>query len=550
MSRIAEPATGSAGAPAPAAPAKPGFAAQVRSYPRTFWVANTMEIFERMAWYGIYTLVGLYLTDSVAHGGLGLREEQAGTIVGIVTFLLYLMPVVTGALADRYGYKKMFVLAYAVMTPAYFTLGLYDSYNGFLFGYLMVAIGAAIFKPVVLGTVARTTVESNSQLGFGLFYMMVNVGGFLGPLVAGIVRHPDPATGSSAWRNIFTASAVWIGLNFLWVLLFFKEPTTEAGSATARTARKVLSDAVEVLGNVRFFLCAFVILVLFFAAGKQWVTWRQAGVLSAGWLGLNLAYDAGLRLAGRARGGAGALLAPMRVSNWRFAVYLLILSGFWTVFNQMVGATLVWYVRDFVQTRPLMDAAAGFLRAFGADGAAQRVVNYAAAGGQVNPEWISNLDPFCIVLLQIVVSLVVARIGRFAGMIAGLVVTGLGTGLPFLLGHGQPGILVASGWLTVVAVCVFAIGEMMASPTSQEYIGRIAPGDQVALYMGYYFVAVALGNLFGGVLSGTLYGSLARDRGRPDLMWLVFAVLSFATALALGIYNRYAVQRVQASRAA
>lgn len=528
---------------------KTGFREQVRSYPRTFWVANTMEIFERMAWYGIYTLVGLYLTDSVAHGGLGLREEQAGTIVGIVTFLLYLMPVVTGALADRYGYKKMFLLAYAVMSPAYFLLGSYHSYAGFLFGYLLVAVGAAIFKPVVLGTVARTTTETNSQLGFGLFYMVVNIGGFLGPWIAGVVRHHDPATGRSDWGNIFVASAIWIAANFIWVILFYKEPTTEAQSATRRTIRKVLSDAALVLGNVRFFLCAFVILVLFFAAGKQWIAWRSSGLLAAAWLVLNLVVDIPLRLSRRAAS-PGSLLSPMRVSNWRFAVYLLIISGFWTSFNQILGSTLAWYVRDFVQTRPLLDATAGFLRAVGFAGAAERVVLYAQAGGQVNPEWISNLDPLFIIVFQIAVSLLVARMGRFPGMIVGVLIAGIGTGLPFLLGHGQPGVLVASGWLTVLAVFLFAIGEMMASPTSQEYIGRIAPEDKAALYMGYYFVAVALGNLFGNVLSGTLYGKLARDAGRPDLMWLIFAVVAFVTALALTLYNRFAVPREGSARPA
>jgi dipeptide/tripeptide permease len=524
----------------------------MQSYPGTFWVANTMEIFERMAWYGIYTLVGLYLTDTVAHGGLGLTEEDAGTITGLVTFLLYLMPVVTGALADRYGYKKMFLLAYAILVPAYWSLGLFRSYTGFLFGYLLVAIGAAIFKPVILGTVARTTTATNSQLGFGLFYMMVNIGGFLGPFLAGLLRQPDPDTGVSNWRAIFTASAVWIAVNFFWVLVFFKEPTTEAASATRRTAPKVLADAMEVLGNVRFFLCAFVILVLFFAAGKQFVSWVQAGWLSLAWFGLNLLVDVPLRLRERGlprarRAGAGSLRAPMRVSNWRFAVYLLIVSGFWTSFNQIMGPTLGWYVRDFVETRPLLDATAGFLRFLHMGGVAERVAAYAQAGGQVNPEHIANLDPFFIIFFQIGVSLLVTRLGRFGGMIAGLVVAGIGTGLPLLLGHAAPGTLVASGWLTVLAVFLFAVGEMMASPTSQEYVGTIAPKEQVALYMGYYFVAVSLGNLFGGVLSGALYGSLARDRGRPDLMWFAFALIGFATALALAVYNRFAVPRPAAA---
>jgi dipeptide/tripeptide permease len=93
----------------------------------------------------------------------------------------------------------------------------------------------------------------------------------------------------------------------------------------------------------------------------------------------------------------------------------------------------------------------------------------------------------------------------------------------------------------VLAIVIFAFGEMMTSPKSQEYIGRIAPADKKALYMGYYFVAVALGNLFGGLLSGLLYGKLARDMGRPDIMWMVFAGLGVLTALALYAYDKWIV---------
>ena len=234
----------------------------------------------------------------------------------------------------------------------------------------------------------------------------------------------------------------------------------------------------------------------------------------------------------------------MQVSNWRFAVYLLILSGFWTAFNQILGGVpLVGYIRDFVQTKPLLDFLAMVLGGLGLSGWSQGITDYVAAGGQFNPEWISNLDPLFIVICQIAVSLTVAKMGRFPGMITGIVVAGIGIALPALSGGGSVGVLHASGWLVVLAVFVFAIGEMMASPTSQEYIGSIAPKDKVALYMGYYFVAVALGNLFGNVLGGIVYGKLARDLGRPDLMWLVFGGMAFVTAVALALYNRYAVPK-------
>ena len=78
---------------------------------------------------------------------------------------------------------------------------------------------------------------------------------------------------------------------------------------------------------------------------------------------------------------------------------------------------------------------------------------------------------------------------------------------------------------------------------SQEYVGRIAPADKKALYMGYYFVAVALGNLFGGILSGELMGKLAYEMNRPDLMWMAFGAIMLATSIVFLLYNKFALPK-------
>ena len=84
---------------------------------------------------------------------------------------------------------------------------------------------------------------------------------------------------------------------------------------------------------------------------------------------------------------------------------------------------------------------------------------------------------------------------------------------------------------------------MMASPKQKEYTGRIAPPNKVALYMGYFYWAVALGNLFGGILSGQLYAAFARDMQRPDLMWMIFAILAAVTALLIYFYDKLVIKR-------
>ncbi|MHC4077547.1 MAG: MFS transporter, partial [Planctomycetota bacterium] len=115
---------------------KPGFLKQIKSFPATFWVANTMEIFERMAWYGFFTVAALYITGPVETGALGFSTEDKGLILAIVPFFLYLMPVLTGALADRYGYRKMFVIAYILMVAAYYGLGQFRGFWSFLGAFM------------------------------------------------------------------------------------------------------------------------------------------------------------------------------------------------------------------------------------------------------------------------------------------------------------------------------------------------------------------------------------------------------------------------------
>lgn len=107
-----------------------------------------------------------------------------------------------------------------------------------------------------------------------------------------------------------------------------------------------------------------------------------------------------------------------------------------------------------------------------------------------------------------------------------------------------------AGVTVIIAIVVFAFGEMIASPKSQEYVARIAPKGKTALFMGYYFVSVALGNLFGGILSGWGYEKLAKEAGRPDLMWIIFGCVGFLTAIALLFFNKGVVPKLEAQRQA
>ncbi len=495
-------------------------------YPATFWVANTMEIFERMAWYGFFAVSSLYITGAVSDGGLGFSDEDRGVLQGVVTFFLYLFPVVTGALADRYGFKRMLFTSFLVLMPAYFFLGQFKSFPTFFLAFMLVALGAAMFKPVIIGTVSKTTTDKTASMGFGIFYMMVNIGGFVGPIVAGIVRGWD-------WNWVFVASAGWIAINMIFVTLFYKEPTSESRSANPRTLKKVMNDMVQVLGNGRVFLLVFFLLSVLVLGSKYTasgsITWGAIIAIVTGWLIVNLVYDIWIRRSNTPS--TSWYRQPMQLGDWRFGLFLLLMSGFWTSFNQ-IFYTLPLYIRDFVDTSDVMNAMVGMMSAVGLSGVAQSIKASMVTTGQLNPEYLININAGAIILFQVAVSFFVRRLKPFTTIFYGVLIT-VASFSVFVFG--------STGWIVVAGIVVFSFGEMMASPKSKEYTGRIAPPNKVALYMGYFYWCVALGNLFGGILSGQLYAAFARDMQRPDLMWLIFAILALVTAAAIWVYDRMVI---------
>src|SRR5690554_3123469 len=160
----------------------------IKSFNKTFWLASFMELMERWGWYGIYTLFGLYLVGSTDEGALGFNHIQKGSIMGNIVAILYLLPLFFGVIADRIGYKRSLTIAYILMIVGYYMLGEVSSYNSVYVVFLLVAVGAAFFKPVASAIVARNTDETTGTMGFGIFYMMVNVGGFIGPSMSSHLR--------------------------------------------------------------------------------------------------------------------------------------------------------------------------------------------------------------------------------------------------------------------------------------------------------------------------------------------------------------------------
>ena len=224
--------------------AKP--AGLLKSFPRVFWVANVMELFERGAYYGMNSVLAVYLTADVAKGGLGFGESSVGFLQSLIYACTYVVPILGGALADRYGYRRMLLLCFALLSTGYFAAGYMSSYAAVFASLLVMAMGGGLFKPIISGTIARSTNESNSGFGFGIYYWMINLGAFLAPLVVSILK-------GFSWRYVFLASSAYVALMFLPTISVFRDPPLPENR---KTLGEVARGAAMVLGDARFKLAA------------------------------------------------------------------------------------------------------------------------------------------------------------------------------------------------------------------------------------------------------------------------------------------------------
>lgn len=217
----------------------------LKSFPRNYWVVILMEFFERGSYYGVMSVLSVYLVLDAAHGGLGFSKESVGVIKSTITPILYFLPILSGAIADRFGYRKTLMFAFVVMSIGYFFTSLTTSYALVFLSLIMMVLGAGTFKPIISGTIARSTNESNSTLGFGIYYWTINLGAFIFPLIL------VPYLKGFSWSYIFVMAAVGTGWLLLLNIFVYKEPERPKSS---KSVLEVLGGAVMVLKDFRFII--------------------------------------------------------------------------------------------------------------------------------------------------------------------------------------------------------------------------------------------------------------------------------------------------------
>ena len=194
-------------------PERQGLFAQLAQMQQAFWMLNLMEMFERLAYYGVRVVIPIYIAQADEIHGLHFTQIQKGHIFFMWALVQTGVPIFSGGFADRYGYKKTIAVSIAIKMVGYLLMATQRGFWSFTIGCLVLAFGTAIFKPGIQGSLLRTMKKENSSVGWGAFYMLVNVGGFLGPPLAHFLY-------GFSWPAVFYGCAVIVSLNFLMLFTY------------------------------------------------------------------------------------------------------------------------------------------------------------------------------------------------------------------------------------------------------------------------------------------------------------------------------------------
>ena len=510
---------------------KLGFIEQILGLDTRFWIVNTMELFERLAYYGVRSVIAIYMVLPLELGGPQLTHVEKGTIFLWWAGFQSILPMFTGGYADRYGHKNTIAFAIVIKIIGYVMMAHFMSFWGFFTGCMFLASGTAIFKPGVQGTLATTLKQNNASVGWGIFYQLVNIGGFLGPVLAGILR-------ILAWKYVFYACAIIVAINFLW-LPFYKDPSKDfAISEEMKNPLKVF--VTSVLGIFRprvFFFCL--------AFSGFWLMFNQVFDLLPNviddWVdSSSIIRDLGNSLNNPLLTGFFALLISIIFGgisaitiflslrpdqrkasqvpwnayiivaiSFTFALYFpaqLFLKNGTALFATIALSGIVISIlsRKFQIHAKYLASASGFLALIPTlflsysylHGKGQVLIEMASKGTQVNPEWLVNLNPGLIVFTMAFFGYLTSFVRPMVSILIGIAIATIGS---ILAGTATV------GWFCLLGIAVFSIGEMLSSPKKLEYLASLAPPGQKGLFMGYANFPVAIGWMIGSKLAGNRY---------------------------------------------
>ncbi|MBN11384.1 MAG: MFS transporter [Opitutaceae bacterium] len=428
------------------------------------------ELWERFSYYGMRALLVLFMVDTVSSGGMGLDDKTASAIYGLYTAFVYLAALPGGWIADRLlGAQRAVWFGGLVIAAGHFTLAI-PSTAAFFIGLVLVVIGTGLLKPNVSAIVGQLYPEGGARrdAGFTIFYMGINMGAFLGPLICGYLGE------EVNWHAGFGAA----GVGMLFGVFHYRFSANRLGEAGLHSSAPKVDTAgmdkawYPVIGGC---LIVVSVVVLGLTGTLKFNALALAQNTTFVIVGLAFAFFVYIFAFGK--------LTPTERSHTLVIVVLFITSAvFWSGFEQ-AGSSLNLF--------------------------ADRYTDRMVFGFEIPASWFQSLNPFYIVVLAPVFAAVWVKLakrqldpsmpGKFA---IGLLILGLG----FLVMVVAAKIVVAGNqaapyWL-ILTYLLHTMGELCLSPVGLSSVTKLAPKRFVGQMMGIWFLATSLGNLLAGLMAG------------------------------------------------
>ncbi|MGV9680148.1 peptide MFS transporter [Nocardia sp. NPDC003482] len=454
-----------------------------------------VELWERFSFYGMLTILGYYLYYSLAEGGLGLEQSTATGIVGAYGGLVYLSTVLGGWVADRLlGMERTVFYGGVVVVAGHVALAILPGLTGVGVGLVLVALGSGALKAnasSLLGTLYEKG-DARADGGFTLFYLGINLGAFVGPLITGVLQR------DIGFHWGFGAAAVGMTLGLAQYVVFRRNLGTH-GREVPNPLRPN-----EIGRSVGFVVVLLVVVPIAIATrlltlGK--LSWVTTGVIAVA----SIAYFAVMLTHPR--------VTPLERTRVRAFIPLFVANAvFWSLFQQIFTVLAVY---------------------------SDERMNWSLLGWTAPSNWIGSEEPVWIIALSPLFAMMWTRLGTRAPSTPHKFAYGvMGMGASFLLfvplagfdGKTVPALLV------FLILGGFAVSELLLSPIGLAVTTQLAPRAFRAQMMALYFFSVGLGTALSGVLA-RFY--------TPDAEIPYFA-LTGLVALAIGLLTHTQAPKITA----
>ena len=432
------------------------------------------EMWERFSYYGIRPLLVLFMTAALASGGFGFDRQTASSIVGIYAASVYLASLPGGWVADRIlGLRRAIWYGGILIALGHLSiaLSLIFAHSAFFLGLILIVLGTGLLKPNISAIVGELYPQGGSQrdAGFSIFYMGINIGALVAPLLTGYLGE------RVGWHYGFGAAGVGMVLGLITYRLRAQETLGSIGTRTHSDAAEA-GKAKKYLASGLTAIVLLVILVMTGAIEINPVSFAQKmSLVMAGTALLYFAYLFAL----------GGLTSDEKKRVVVIIVLFAFATIFWSAFEQ-APTSLNLFARDYTD----------------------RVV----LGWEMPTLWLQAANSLFVIALAPVFAIMWVALGRRgkdpsspAKFAFGLLFAGLGFLVMVVAANkvlGAGGALRVSAWWLILSYFLQTIGELALSPVGLSSMTKLAPLKFKGQMMGVWFMAAALGNLIAGLVGG------------------------------------------------